>query len=323
LNLLFDAVRKLVSIVGNIFNKLLHTIWRQKNYNIKKLKKLIRKFQNMRRSTSTNEEKRLKRTAEIIELCTEILNYATDLVYKALSCMESLKANEDVSKFQKELNNAESFVVHAERQIDQIKRRIILDEKIPHNEKVFSIYEPYVEWLVKGKAGTPQELGLTVCIFKDQFGFLLNHMIMKKKVDKDIAVSFTQETKSLFPNLSSGSFDKGFWKPDNMIGLEKILDKVVLSKKGRLSNADKERQSSDEFKDAKRKHSAVEASISALENHGLDKCPDRGEETFERYVAFAVVGRNTQILGDLIQKKIIKKNKRSASMKEVKLRAAA
>lgn len=277
----------------------------------------------MKRSTSKNEEKILKRADEIKEICTQILNYANELICKALSCIAGLEENEDVSTFQKELINAKSFAAHAERQVNQIKRRIILDEKIPHHEKVFSIYESYVEWLVKGKAGKPQELGLTVCIFKDQFGFLLNHEVMKNKVDKDIAVPLTQETKNLFPELNSASFDKGFWKPDNLTGLEKILDEVILSKKGRLSKSDKERENSIEFKNAKRKHSAVEASISALENHGLDKCPDRGEKTFERYVAFAVVGRNIQILGNYIQNKMIEKKKRSIAIKEAKLRIAA
>ncbi|MFK7974233.1 MAG: hypothetical protein AB8B66_05175 [Rickettsiaceae bacterium] len=37
------------------------------------------------------------------------------------------------------------FRVHAERQIDQLYRRVILQEVIPHHEKVFSIFEEYTE----------------------------------------------------------------------------------------------------------------------------------------------------------------------------------
>jgi hypothetical protein len=29
-------------------------------------------------------------------------------------------------------------------------------EKIPHEEKVFSIFEGHTEWISKGKAGVPQ-----------------------------------------------------------------------------------------------------------------------------------------------------------------------
>jgi len=31
-------------------------------------------------------------------------------------------------------------------------------ETIPHNEKVFSIFEEHTEWISKGKAGVSQEL---------------------------------------------------------------------------------------------------------------------------------------------------------------------
>ncbi len=41
---------------------------------------------------------------------------------------------------------------HAERQIDQIRRRVIGGERIPHDEKVFSIFEEHTQWIRKGKA---------------------------------------------------------------------------------------------------------------------------------------------------------------------------
>jgi hypothetical protein len=38
-------------------------------------------------------------------------------------------------------------------------------ETIPHEEKVFSLFQPHTEWISKGKAGVPVELGLRVCGF--------------------------------------------------------------------------------------------------------------------------------------------------------------
>ena len=55
---------------------------------------------------------------------------------------------------------------------------------------------------------------------------------------------------------------------------------------------------------------AVESSINALENHGLDRCLDHGLHGFERYVALSVLARNIQILGHLLQQKELKKQKR-------------
>ena len=73
----------------------------------------------------------------------------------------------------------EQYIAHAERQIDQIRRRAINDETIPHREKVFSIFEPHTEWISKGKAGVPQELGLKVCILKDQHSSIFGMVLPK------------------------------------------------------------------------------------------------------------------------------------------------
>ena len=73
-----------------------------------------------------------------------------------------------------------------------------------------------------------------------------------------------------------------------------------MPKKGKLSEADQQREYSDEFRHAKRRHSAVESAINALQVHGLNKCLDHGIIGFKRYVALAFVARNIQKLGAII-----------------------
>lgn len=89
-----------------------------------------------------------------------------------------------------------------------------------------------------------------------------------------------------------------------------ILDYIIMPKKGRLSAKDKQIEHSEEFIESRRKHSAVESSINALENHGLDRCLDHGVHGFKRYVALSVLARNIQILGHLLQQKELKRQKR-------------
>jgi hypothetical protein len=208
------------------------------------------------------------------------------------------------------LSIVEHYIRHAERQIDQVRRRVVLDEKIPHEEKVFSIFEPHTEWISKGKAGVPQELGLKVCVLKDQYGFILHHQVLEQQSDDKVAVAMAQGAKDRFENLAGCSFDKGFYSPENKRQLPNILDYVVLPKKGRLSAKDKQIEQCEEFMESRRKHSAVESSINALENHGLDRCLDNGLYGFKRYVALSVLARNIQIMGHLIQQKEFKQLKR-------------
>ena len=79
----------------------------------------------------------------------------------------------------------------------------------------------------------------------------------------------------------------------------------------------------DDFKKVRKKHSAVESGMNALENHGLDRCPDKGLKAFKRYISFAVLARNLQILGNSVQEKEVLRKKRSDKMKLVKRRIAA
>jgi len=90
-----------------------------------------------------------------------------------------------------------------------------------------------------------------------------------------------------FPNLKGCSFDKGFYTPANKKELKTRLDIVVLPKKGKLNKVEKEEETSETFMRHKRRHSAVESAINALENHGLDRCPDHCIDGFKRYVSLA------------------------------------
>ena len=151
----------------------------------------------------------------------------------------------------------EDYMHHAARQIEQTRRRVILGETIPHAEKVFSIFEPHTEWLSKGKAGVPMELGVKVCILEDQHQFILHHQVMEKKTDGHVAVSMVVEAQQRFPALHACSFDKGFHSPANQLELKNHLDQVVLPRKGKPSPQAQAVEQSDAFVTARRQHSAV------------------------------------------------------------------
>lgn len=310
-NLLFDAVRKMIFLIAIICSETGITDWRQSHNNILKAKRILRNIQKLKRSTSKDENKKNQREQFIVKAHQNYMDVCQGFALKAKETIRILRELGILSISQDlRLNIIEEYIRHAERQIDQIRRRVVLDEKIPHAEKVFSIFQQHTEWISKGKAGVPQELGLKVCILKDQYGFILHHEVMEQQTDEKVAVAMAQGAKDRFPNLSGCSFDKGFYSPANKGNLGKVLDYVILPKKGRLSAKDKEIEHSEAFVKSRRKHSAVESSINALENHGLDRCLDHGLHGFKRYVALSVLARNIQILGHLLQQKELKRQKR-------------
>jgi hypothetical protein len=199
------------------------------------------------------------------------------------------------------ISEIDKFINFAKLFINQIEKRVFKKEKISHEEKIFSVFEPHTEWICKGKAKAKFELGKRVVIVEDQHGFILSGKIMDRITDDKIAVSIIQKTKNNFENLTTCSFDKGFYSKENKEELSKILDFPILPKKGKLSKKDKEIESSKEFIQYRKKHSAVESAINALEVHGLDKCLDKGFFGFKRYVALAIASRNIQRLGVVIK----------------------
>lgn len=258
-NLLFDAVRKMISLIAIICSEQDITEWRQSHHNILKVKRLLRSIQKLKRSTSKDENKKAQRDRFIVQAHQNYIDICRVFVLRVKATIKALRDMRVLSFSQDlRLTEIEEYIHHAERQIDQVHRRVVLGQV----------------------------------------------------TDEKVAVAMTQGAKDRFPNLNGCSYDKGFYSPANKKDLGKILDYVVLPKKGRLSAKDKEIQHSEEFVKSRRKHSGVESAINALENHGLDRCLDHGLHGFKRYVALSVLARNIQILGHIIQQKELKRQKR-------------
>ena len=308
LSLLLDATRKLITESERLAKQYGMTGWRQFKKNLKKLKKLYRRIQILKHSTSKNETKRLEREELINRECTNYLEMAKEWILKSEQLIEQLINKGTLTEY--EVIQLKQYQTYAHTFIEQINRRVLNGETIPHSEKIFSIFEPHTEWISKGKAGVPVELGLRVCIMEDQHQFILHSKVMEQLTDEKIAIEMVTQTKNKFPELTIVSFDKGFHNQENQEELKEHLEQVILPKKGRLSEADKLREGSDEFKKLRNQHSGVESAINGLEQGGLDICPDHGIDGFKRYVSLAVLSRNIKRLGTIIRRQAQEKEDR-------------
>jgi hypothetical protein len=316
INLLYDAMRKVITLTAQWCERQEVSDWRQHQYNVRHVKRFMRKAQNHKRRKAKSEEQRKKTAVLCIEAHQAYVEVAERYLNKAqatLAKLEQSGVNNECAVVRK--LEIEGFMGHAIRQIDQIKRRVILGEVIPHAEKLFSIFEPHTEWVSKGKAGVPVELGVKVCILEDQHQFILHHQVMQQQSDDQVAVSMVAQAKQRFANLNACSFDKGFHSPQNQLALKQQLEVVALPRKGKLSQSAQAVEQAAAFIKARRAHSAVESAINALEVHGLDRCPDHGIGGFKRYVALAVVARNIHRIGAILwqqeQKRAQRKKKYS------------
>jgi len=308
ISLLFDATRKVIELSARLSAEEGMSDWRQHAYNVRHLKRHLRAAQSTKHSKARseaqkeiNDERVITAHATYLEVAQGYLDKARATMANTVVCgVEHLAARIEI----------ETFITHADRQIDQTKRRVILGETIPHAEKVFSVFETHTEWISKGKAGVPVELGLRVCVMEDQHRFVLHHRVMEKQTDDQVTVAMVKETKQRFADLEACSFDKGFHSPANQQELQAHLKLVALPRKGKLSQQAQAVESAEDFVKARRQHSAVESAINALEVHGLDRCPDHGIRGFKRYVALAVVARNIHRIGAILREQENRRAKR-------------
>ncbi|MCK5538012.1 MAG: ISNCY family transposase [Bacteroidales bacterium] len=309
-NLLLDVCRVLIRNCARIADAFNFSGWREHKSIYNKLKQKYNTLSKMRYSNSKDEDKKEKRKQIINKEIESYLFMAENLLNKVISFQEGIPSSINI---QRTIDYGKLFV-------GQIRRRIFNDEKIPASEKVYSIFEPYTEWICKGKAGVRQELGVKVCIMEDQFGFILNHRVMNNEQDKDVAFAIVEDTKKLFVNLQSVSFDKGFHSKkdsngkDNRSNIEEILNVTTcLPKKGKRNKFEDLVESSKEFGKARKQHPAIESAINALTTHGLDRCPDKGERNYKRYISMAVTAHNIHKLGAImIEKELMLLKKKAA-----------
>lgn len=191
----------------------------------------------------------------------------------------------------------ERFMELLQKHIDLLERRIIKGEEIPHEEKMFSIFEQYTEWVTKGKMRPNVELGKKVAITTDQFNLIVDYHIMDHESDSEMVPGLAERILSDC-QVNSWSFDKGFWNKTNKELLSKATGTLVLPKKGKCNKAENEEEHRPKFLKFRNKHSAIESNINELEHSGLNRCPDKGYKHFKRYIGLAVCSFNLKKIGE-------------------------
>jgi len=291
----WDAVRCLVRESAEAAGANRIDGWRQHRHLSEKVKKLYNQVRTKKR-----RDRNPGSLEEYLGVCEEMVKRADKLLCDLLAVGAPVWRLERINYYK----------VHAIRQIDQVRRRLILGEVIPQEEKVFSVFEPHTRWIAKGKAGVAVEFGVPVCVVEDQYQFILNHRVMWEESDTEVCVPFIEETVKMYPEFKACSFDQGFHSRENRKRLDEILEGNYLPKKGKLGEKDKQRQGSEEFTEARRQHPAVESAINGLNHKGCEKVRVHGKDGFARSVALSVLATNLHRLGVLVRNREREKEKR-------------
>ena len=156
INLLYDAM----SVLNGTKKQCVHwrqdyylPDWRQHKHNLAQFKQQYRRIQRLRHSTSKDEKKKMAQADLICKAHQIYIDLAQKYLNRVTQSYELLIGKYKLPKVL--LLDMKTFLQHGDRQVDQIRRRVIEGETIPHDEKVFSLFQPHTEWISKGKAGVP------------------------------------------------------------------------------------------------------------------------------------------------------------------------
>lgn len=293
-NLLWDSARKCLDIVSKFLKKYKGIEgWRKIGNWRREIKGLMRELGKA--SASGGQKKQEK----VVEAAKKYLIKARLLLKKLSEEMPLLPISDesDLSL----IIVLEHFMALMEKHIGLVERRILKGEIIPHEEKLFSVFETYTEWVKKGKSRPSVELGKKLAITTDQFGLIVDYQVMDCQQDRDIVIEVADRVLLKY-KVASWSFDKGFWRKENKEILQLEVPKVVIPKLGRRNKTEEWEEHSRSFKKLKNKHSAIESNINELEHRGLDRCPDRGYAHFKKYIGLGVSAYNLKKIGREILK---------------------
>jgi hypothetical protein len=293
LNLLWDSLRKCFDLLEKMspvpgFRKL--GFWKNRVYSS------YRKASNIHRKKGKNYQVRLQKATD------KYLKNALEALLRVKNGLVALRGKvagtEGIL-----LDLVEKFYNWGVKHEGLVRRRILLGEKIPHSEKVFSIFEPHVEWLQKGKPGNKVELGHNVSTTTDQWSFIVDWEVVEKQVDKQLTIALGKRLEERFKEgywLESISFDRGYYSALGEKALKKVFAQVVMPKPGKKTASREAMEMEAEYITLRCGHSAVESNINELEQSGADKVPDKGLHGFKNYVGWSVLAHNIKRLGRLV-----------------------
>jgi len=288
-NLLWDCSRKCLDTMDIVLEKYPETEgWRKINNWRIELKRMMRNIGFANRSGGKDKEKRVLKSA------SQYVEKAKLLSKKISKSIKDFPLQEDSDLVQ--IIKLEKFKILLDKHIDLVERRLIKHEVIPHEEKMFSIFEQFTEWITKGKLRPNVELGKRLAITTDQYHLIVDYKVMENETDSEIVLPLAIRILDKF-KVYSWSFDKGFWNKFIKALLKDEVLKLVMPKKGKCNQQERQEETDKIFVRLRNKHSAIESNINELEFSGLDRCPDKGYEHFKRYIGLAVCAYNLKRIG--------------------------
>ena len=289
-SLLWDSYRTLARVMRNASDEM-RSVGLVQRFHTKKVRKLAlfisrngdkkdRRVQQKLKNTYKKLIDRVKWIASVGEVAMRLLSQTLDLTGTVAELKHYLPVIGKIT--------------------GQAERRVLLGEQVPSGEKVYSLFEEHTELIKRGKARKPIEFGHKVLLAETGEKFIIHYETMpRQKADKELIEATLKTHAKVFrcrPEVLAG--DKGFYESrEQLENLEKKIDTVSICKKGRRTEEEDHRESTEEFKAGQRFRAGIEGTISVLKRaFKLGRCFFKGFKNFASSVGCAVFCHNLVML---------------------------
>lgn len=305
--LIGDGMRKIIPLCIELASMIGEPGWRQGKHLQKRIKEHVRQIGRISASESPQVKNGLSSAyGRLLERAAMVFDRAKSLQKQA----ETNSLGPESLMLAQQLKH---WIELTEQVCDTAYRRVILEEKVPNCDKLFSLFETHTQLYRRGKAGTPNQFGRQVLVFEDGVGFISHYHLMDRELgDADVLVDQTREAQKKHRGMiQKASFDRGFYSAENERQLTDLVDEPCLPPRHPNQYAERLKTATVTFHNLRQQHPGIESAIGALQSgNGLKRCRDHGEIGFERYLGLAILGRNIHVLGKLL---IARRNEQSAA----------
>ena len=301
--LLWDAVRTITRLIEDLHEKLPDGVQGFTN----RTRSARRRMQAIQRMSAVERtHKQEPKYRELIRITEQVVNNARQVVEKAKAAVAGAGVDLIASLVIDSLRNEiTGYCKLADRVIDQSRRRVLQGEKVPTEEKIYSIFEPHTDLIKRGKSQKPVEFGHKVFLAESAQGLITDYQVLDgNPSDTDHVQSSLDRHKQTFgipPELCAT--DRGFHSAENVQYAEKAgVTQVSIPQRGGHKTAEQDAlERSKAFKQAQRFRAGIEGRISVLfRGRGMKRCAFKGRTHFELLVGAAVLANNLMRIADML-----------------------
>jgi IS5 family transposase len=310
--LLWDTVRTITRLIGDLHEVLPRGVQGFSN----RTRSARRRMQVLERMTARERQTQQERKyRELLRITEQVIANARQVVAKTAGVKGlNVAAQGTVEQLGQQVTH---FCELGDKVVSQTRRRVILGEQVPAEEKVCSVFEDHTDVIKRGKARKPVEFGHKVFLAESAQGLITDYQVLEgNPVDSSQVQASLERHQHMFqsaPDLYAT--DRGFYSAENLEVCQKAgVSQVSIPQcGGQKTTARKELERSRAFKKGQRFRAGIEGRISVLfRGRGMKRCRAHGLERFEVLVGAAVLANNLLRIAQILQDRKSARAKKAA-----------